>query len=186
MCPMDDAVTSCPLADEKGCHILFIGFMGAGKSTVARRLGRMFDRRVVDLDRLIERRAGKSVPLIFTSEGEEGFRYREHAALESMSDEVPCIISCGGGVVTREDNIALLQRLGTVVYLEVDPEEAVHRISHPETRPLLNGSVSPRDVCRSRLPFYREAADVTVDTDGKSIDEVVNEVGETLWRKGLL
>jgi len=172
--------------DERGYHILFIGFMGAGKSTVARKLGRMFNRRVVDLDKLVERRAGKPIPAIFTDEGEEGFRFREHAALESMLDDTPCIVSCGGGVVERADNRELLARLGTVVYLQVDPAEAVSRISHPETRPLLSGPVPPAEVCSRRAPLYEASADIIVDTGGKRIDDVVNEVGESLWQRGLL
>jgi len=171
---------------ETGYHILFVGFMGAGKSTIARKLGRMFDRRVIDLDRLIERRAGKKVSRIFADEGEGGFRCREHAALESMLDETPCMVSCGGGVVTNPDNIGLLHRLGTVVYLQVDPDAAVRRISRPETRPLLSGARSPSDILAERLPAYEAAADVTVDTTGKSIEEVTNEVGELLWKRGLL
>lgn len=172
--------------ERKSYHIVFIGFMGSGKSTVARKLGSMFSKRVVDLDKLIAKRARKSIPEIFADEGEEGFRFREKAALESMLDEVPCIVSCGGGVVTREENIELLKRLGTIVYLQVDAAEAVSRISNPESRPLLQGPVSAEEMLQTRLPLYEQAADITVDTSGKTIDDVVNETGELLWKKGLL
>ncbi|NTU89947.1 MAG: shikimate kinase, partial [Actinobacteria bacterium] len=159
--------------DKKAFHILFVGFMGSGKTTVSSRLGRMFSRRVIDLDKLIARRAGKSIPKIFAEEGQEGFRYRETAALESLLSELPCIVSCGGGVVIREENRALLKKLGTVVYLQVGASEAVSRISHPESRPLLSGPLSPAEILKERLPLYEEVADITVDTSGRSIEEVV-------------
>ena len=172
--------------EERAFHILFVGFMGSGKTTVARELGKMFSKRVIELDRLISRRAHKSIPQIFADEGEEGFRFREHAALETLFDELPAIVSCGGGIVERADNRALLSRLGTVVYLEVTTECALSRISHPETRPLLNGPVPPEKLLEERRPLYEEVADVTVDTTGKTVEDVVYETGELLWKKGIL
>ncbi len=168
----------------KGFHILFVGFMGSGKTTVSRKLGRMFSRRVVDLDKLIVRRAGIDIPQIFEREGEEGFRFRETAALQSMANELPCIISCGGGIVLREENRRLLQQLGTVVYLKVGADEAASRISRPETRPLLKGD--PSGILAGRIRFYEEVADIMVDTSGVPADEVVNIVGELLWKRGLI
>lgn len=85
---------------KRGCdHIFFVGFLGAGKSTLARNLGRMFHRRFVDTDRLVERKCGQTVSQIFEAEGEQRFRTLETEALESLASERSLLVSCGGGVV---------------------------------------------------------------------------------------
>lgn len=172
---------------QKGFHILFIGFMGSGKSTVSRRLGRMFKRRVIEQDLLIEKRTGKSIPEIFADEGESGFRAREHSVLESLLlEKDPCIISCGGGVVCGEGNIELLGQLGTVVYLEVTPDEVRRRIRSTDSRPLLNDWEDAGGLLEERRALYERAADITFDTSGKTADEVTNQIGEMLWERGWL
>ena len=172
--------------EQQAYHVLFVGFMGSGKTTVARRLAQLFSRRCIDLDRLISRRAGMDIPSIFEKEGEQGFRDRETAALESLFLEASSIVSCGGGITIRERNRELLKSLGTVIYLKVDADEAVSRISRPETRPLLSGDVPPREILQARAASYQSVADICFDTAGKSIDEVVNTLGELLWKKGIL
>ena len=104
---------------KRGCdHIFFIGFLGAGKSTLARNLGRMFNRRYVDTDRLVERRRGRSVARIFAQEGEARFRELETQALASLKAERSLLVSCGGGIVETERNIALMHAMGYCVYLD--------------------------------------------------------------------
>ena len=99
-------------------HIFFIGFLGAGKSTLARNLGRMFNRRYVDTDRMVERRRGLSVTRIFEREGEPRFRELETEALASLSQERSLLVSCGGGIVETPENIVLMREMGYCVYLE--------------------------------------------------------------------
>ena len=83
-----------------GCdHIFFIGFLGAGKSTVARNLGRLFNRRHLDTDRMVVHREQKSVAEIFQTTGEAHFRELERVALERLSHEKSCLVSCGGGII---------------------------------------------------------------------------------------
>jgi shikimate kinase len=171
---------------SKGPHILFIGFMGSGKSTVARRLARRYHRPLLDVDAGIAAQAGMTIPQIFAAEGEKGFRTREYAYLQTLAVEPSSIVSCGGGVIVDERSRALLPDLGTVIYLHVEAAEAVGRISHPETRPLLNGERSPAALLEERLPFYREAADIMYDTSGKNPGIVANELGRMLEEKGLL
>jgi shikimate kinase len=173
---------SLKLAD----HIIIIGFMGAGKSSVARKLARFEKMNSIDMDIYIEREAGMRIPQIFETEGEAGFRQRETAFLESMFKRDRCILSCGGGVVTREENRRILKLMGTVVYLEVDAQEAVSRISRPETRPLLSGSTPPEDLLETRRPFYEDAADITVDTTKKTPTKVAAEVKTKLRKIGVL
>ena len=180
---MSEVSSSCRLP-EQAYHILFIGFMGSGKTTVSRLLGKMLSRHVIDVDKLISRRCGMSIPEIFDVFGEEGFRTRETSALESLLLEIPSIVSCGGGVCGRPENRALLARLGTVVYLQVEADEAVQRIMHPETRPMLSGDIPPAELLASRLADYESCAQVTVDTAGKTPDEVCEEVAAALWDIG--
>ncbi|MDR2586885.1 MAG: shikimate kinase [Coriobacteriales bacterium] len=167
-------------------HIIFIGFMGSGKSSVARRLARFEKMNCIDMDSYIEREAGMSVPRIFELEGEEGFRVRELDFLRSMLIRDRCVLSCGGGVVVREQSRELLKQLGTVVYLKVDADEAVSRISRPETRPLLSGAVPPAEILASRLAYYEETADITVDTRGISMPQVTAAAQRALRMAGKL
>jgi shikimate kinase len=167
-------------------HIIFIGFMGSGKSVIARRLARTESMSSIDMDTYIEREAGMDIPRIFETEGEEGFRARELGFLQSMFDRERCILSCGGGVVVRGESRELLRRLGTVVYLQVEADEAVSRISHPETRPLLSKSMAPAEILASRLQYYEETADLTVDTRGRSISQVLAATRSALREQGKL
>jgi shikimate kinase len=167
-------------------HIIFIGFMGSGKTSVSRRLARFERMNSIDMDAYIVREAGKSIPQIFATEGEEAFRTRELAFLRSMLVRERSILSCGGGVVTRDESRALLKVLGTVVYLKVDADEAVSRISRPETRPLLSGPTPPAELLAARLRYYEEAADMTVDTRGRSIAQVTSAAQRALRQAGVL
>ena len=98
---------------KHGCdHIFFIGFLGAGKSTLARNVGTMFKRRFIDTDRLVVRRCGKSVTEIFETEGEDRFRELETSALRSLQSERSLLVSCGGGIVETPVNIELMHEMG--------------------------------------------------------------------------
>jgi shikimate kinase len=167
-------------------HIILIGFMGSGKSTVARRLARLEKMNSIDMDSYLEREANMTIPRIFELEGEEGFRARELDFLHSLARRDRCILSCGGGVVVCAESRALLRKLGTVVYLKVEADEAVSRISRPETRPLLSSMTPPAEILASRLQYYEEAADMTVDTGGRSIYQVVCAVQRALRARGKL
>ncbi|MDR1015558.1 MAG: shikimate kinase [Coriobacteriales bacterium] len=170
-------------------HIILIGFMGSGKSSVARRLARLEHMTSIDMDIFIEREAGRDIPAIFAAEGEEGFRLREFDFLRSMPARDRCILSCGGGVVVRDESRSLLKCLGTVVYLVVDAAEAVSRIPRPEGRPLLAegaGGLRPDEILSSRLRYYEDVADLTVDTSGRSIGQVVVAVRRMLRAAGKL
>jgi len=171
---------------ERGPHILLIGFMGSGKSTIGRKLARRYRRLLLDTDEGIAQAAGMTIPEIFAAEGEAGFRAREQAYLESLTTADPAIISCGGGVIVNEVSRELVRKLGTVVYLHVEAEEAVARISHPETRPLLQGDTPPAELLARRMPLYRASADIMLDTSGKNPGAVAGELGRMLEEKGLL
>jgi shikimate kinase len=167
-------------------HIVLIGFMGSGKSSVARRLARFEKMDSIDMDVAIEREAGMTIPAIFETEGEDGFRTRELDFLRTMVVRPRCILSCGGGVVVRDECRELVRRLGTVVYLVVDAAEAVSRISRPETRPMLSKAIPPAEILASRLQYYEETADITIDTKGRSINQVVLATQHALRVHGAL
>ncbi|MDR0888648.1 MAG: shikimate kinase [Coriobacteriales bacterium] len=156
-------------------HIILVGFMGSGKTTVAHHLSRLLDLPCIDADAGIEQAAGMSIPDIFSAEGEGGFRGRETAFLKSMLDHERCILSCGGGVVGSTANRVLLKQLGRVIYLEVSIDEALSRVASCDNRPMLTGAKPPVDLFCEREALYDEVADITVDTNGLSPWQVAHE-----------
>ena len=160
-------------------HILLVGFMGAGKSTVGRILADILGMPFLDLDSRIEQNAGMSVREIFDAGGEERFRSLEHAALASLVGEQDSVVACGGGIVLRDENRALLKDLGTVVYLVVSAGEAIARVGDTHTRPLLSGAggaVAATALLGARETLYATVADITVDTGGKDPAHVAEQV----------
>ena len=167
-------------------HILFVGFMGSGKTSVSRRLSSITGLSLIDLDQRICALEHKSIPKIFASVGEEGFREIETRTLAGIAFEGRSIVGCGGGVVCNPANRALLKTLGTVVYLKVPLEESIRRISHPETRPLLSGERPVQEIYDERQPYYDEVADVVIESCGMSVGEVAQLVKRRLEERGEL
>lgn len=164
-------------------HVLLIGFMGAGKSTVGRLVARRLGMPFVDLDKTIAAEAGRSISDIFAAEGEAGFREAESRAVRSLEHlPSPTVVACGGGVVVSDENRTLLKRLGTVVYLEVSAEEALARVGNGSGRPMLagRGGEMTTALLHSREALYEAVADLRVCTAGRSVDEVVEMVLEGL------
>ena len=149
--------------------VFFVGFMGAGKTSVARRLARTCGVASVDMDTYLERREGKRVKEIFAQAGED-----------------PLLVSCGGGVVKRDENRAILRDAGFVVYLKVTADEAKSRISDTSTRPLFQDLDVARKTSEERLPLYAEVADLTIDTAGKNVATIAREVQSALEKEGIL
>lgn len=166
--------------------VFFIGFMGAGKTSVARKLARLCGIASVDMDTYLERREGRKIKDIFAEEGEGAFRVIETDVLRELLWKDPLLVSCGGGVVTREENRALLDEGGYVVHLQVSVDEAASRISNASTRPLFQDIEAARVRCAERLPLYESAANVTVDTAGKSVYAIAREVQRLLEKEGVL
>jgi shikimate kinase len=164
---------------ERGDAIVLIGFMGAGKSSVGRTLARMTGLPRFDTDEMIGTRFGLSVAEIFEKHGEEGFRAAETQALLGLTGNQAAIVVTGGGIVLWPENRRLLRELGTVIHLSAEEETLFARISRRSTRPLLR-TEDPRatvtELLRSRLPVYREVADVEVDTTLLSHEEVAEKI----------
>lgn len=172
---------------KRGCdHIFFIGFLGAGKSTLARNLGQMFHRRYVDTDRLVERRASMTVAQMFERDGEKAFRELETELLDSLHGERSLLVSCGGGIVETPRNIELMHEMGTTVYLDGDLDDSLRQIRRSDTRPDFGSADHAARLLEHRRPLYVKAADLTVDIRGRSFTEVCYVVAEMLLERGLL
>ena len=173
--------------DKRGCdHIFFIGFLGAGKSTLARNLGRMFHRRYVDTDRLVERRAHRSISELFAQEGEGRFRALETEALASLRTKRSLLVSCGGGIVETPRNIELMHAMGYCVYLDGDLDDSLRQIRSLQNRPDFRTPEHAARLYRHRTPLYRQAADLTVDIRGRTFEEVSYRCADMLLERGLL
>jgi len=160
-------------------HVFLIGFMGAGKSTVAALVAEHLGRPCVDLDREIEAVAGRAVAAIFAEDGETAFRQLERQALLALADIPESVVACGGGVVTRDENRATLKALGSVVYLRVTAEETLARVGADPGRPLLAGGgglLAATALLDARECLYSAVADVVIDTVGLSPQTVADQV----------
>lgn len=166
--------------------VFFVGFMGAGKTSVSRRLARLCGIASIDMDSYIERREGRRIRDIFAEDGEERFRDLETQVLREMTQGDPALVSCGGGVVLRSENRAILREGGFVVFLKVGADEAKSRISDPSTRPLLGDAEAARKTNAERLPLYEEVADATVDTSGRGVTALAYKVKSILEKEGIL
>ena len=166
--------------------VFFIGFMGAGKTSVARKLARMCGVASVDMDTYLERREGKKIKDVFAEVGEEGFRAIETDVLAELMGKEPLLVSCGGGVITRAEYREMLAEGGFVVFLYVDADEAASRISDKSTRPLFQDLEAARRRNEERLPLYRAASDAMVDTSGKGVSAIAHEVKRLLKKEGVL
>ena len=160
-------------------NLFLIGFMGAGKSSVSAGLGRILGREVVETDERIAAQEGMSIPELFAQKGEPYFRACETALLKSFAQGAPRIVSCGGGVPLREENVAAMRESGTVVLLTASPEVILERVKDSEERPLLQGHKDVPYIAalmEQRRPRYEAAADITVDTSQMNIEEVCRQV----------
>lgn len=161
---------------ELKCPVFFVGFMGAGKTSVARKLARQAGVAAVDMDTFIERRCDMKVKDIFAESGEAGFRAIETDVLRELACGDPRLVSCGGGVVLAQVNREILKEHGFVVYLKVTAAEAASRISDVSTRPLFGDLEQAQRVIEGRLPLYEEVADITIDTAGRGSGAIAREV----------
>jgi shikimate kinase len=165
-------------------NIALTGFMGAGKSTVAELLAEKLGKRAVELDKLIETRAGRSIADIFSQEGEATFRRLEIELTEEIAAEDNQVISCGGGIVLNAVNIERLKKKGIVVYLKAAPQVLHSRIVNKQIdRPLLKEDNSQQKISNMmavRQPLYENAADIIIDTSDINAEEAVGLIIERL------
>ena len=154
-----------------------MGAPGAGKSSVGRRLARHWDVPFQDSDRLVEARLGQSVAEIFIDQGESVFRQHERDVIEEALVDLDGVLALGGGAVLNDATRARLAD-ESWVWLRVGVSEAARRVGLYASRPLLMGNVRGTliSLLDQRTPLYEEVATWTVDTDGRSIDDVVHDI----------
>jgi len=153
--------------------------MGAGKTTIGRRLAKSLRSRFIDTDHEIERRTGASIALIFDVEGEAGFREREKRIIDELSGLDDVVLATGGGAVLAAENRAKLSERGFVVYLHADIDQLVERTRRDTNRPLLDTpdpAARLRELMEHREPLYREIADLIIDTGTLNMPNVLKQI----------
>jgi shikimate kinase len=164
-------------------NMVLIGYRGTGKSAVGRLLADRLDLDFYDADELVEKRGGQSIQEMVAAKGWEFFREREKDCIRELSGIDAAVIATGGGAVLDPENVRLLKRKGQLIWLDTDAQTVIARMradtDNEQRRPSLTGR-EPDDetvaVMAVRAPFYRAAADLCVDTSGKSLDEIVDEI----------
>lgn len=164
-------------------HVVLVGMMGAGKTTIGRRLARRLDRPFVDSDEQVEARTGRTVREIFEAEGEPTFRALETDALcDALSSSTPAVVAAAGGTVLAEVNRDAMRSAGTVVWLRADPSVLATRVRDGVHRPLLADDPAQvlRDLDAARRDLYASVAHHVVDTEGRMPEDVVDALVEVL------
>jgi shikimate kinase len=172
---------------ESAPNLVLVGPMGAGKTSIGRRIAELHGLAFVDADREIETRTGAPVATIFDCEGEAGFRERERAVLVELLDADGAVIATGGGAVLDPGTRRLLRERGFVVHLHVSVDQQLRRLARDSTRPLIAGddreAVLLR-LAREREPLYADAADLRFETGTSGPAEAalrLREVLESHW-----
>ncbi|HIX68049.1 MAG TPA: chorismate mutase [Candidatus Anaerostipes excrementavium] len=167
-------------------NVLLIGFMGVGKSTVSDYLSKILASPQVEMDQVIVEKEGMSINKIFEEYGETYFRNCETNLLIELQKGNNQIISCGGGVALRDENVKEMKKNGKVVLLTASPEVILERVKDSDERPLLRGNKNTAFITKmmeERRPKYEAAADVIVNTDHKRVEEIAEEIVVKLTRE---
>jgi shikimate kinase len=168
-------------------NIFLVGPMGAGKTTVGKRLAELRGMQFADSDHEVEHRTGVDVAFIFEKEGEAGFRKREKQVIAELTAGHNLVLATGGGAVLDAENRQCLAGRGFVVYLRATVDHQLRRTGHSDTRPLLQTG-DRREVLEQlftlRDPLYREVADLIVDTDGRNARALAQEIERHLDSPG--
>ncbi len=164
-------------------NIFLIGPMAAGKSTIGKALAKTLKLQFFDSDAEIEKRCGADIAWIFDVEGEQGFRQRETAILDELTNKKGIVLATGGGVVLASGNRSMLGGRGIVIYLQASVEQQLARTEKDKKRPLLqtdNPRLRLESLHKQRSPLYEELADIILRTNSHSIHSVVSDIVKQL------
>ncbi|NJM31748.1 MAG: shikimate kinase [Limnobacter sp.] len=153
--------------------------MGAGKSTVGKALAKFLGWDFCDIDHMVEKSTGVSIPTIFEIEGEDGFRKRETTALENFEGATHCVLATGGGIVLAPKNRPLLKKTGKVVFLKASAHDVYQRTRLDRNRPLLQDPdphKKIRELLAFRTPLYKGIADLTIETGRQPVHTIVQKI----------
>ena len=167
----------------KNQNIFLIGLMGAGKTTIGRQVASELSLEFYDSDHEIEKRTGVTVTHIFDIEGEAGFRKRETAMLDELTQKKGIVLATGGGAILNAENRQFLMSRGTTIYLYANIDTLLERTSKDRNRPLLqteNPHEKLEELLEIRDPLYRETADIIIDTGKDSVRLAIKEILEKL------
>ncbi len=169
-------------------NIVLIGLRGSGKTTVGKILAQKLGRELVETDELVTRKAGLTIPEIVKKHGWGRFRELEEEVTSQVARLNNIINASGGGVVTGEKNIARLKKKGVLVWLQADVNTLVERTGEDSQRPPLTGGRTGREdmeiTFQERKPLYQQAADLSVDTEDKTPEEVAEAIINLLKSRG--
>ncbi|MEE8359773.1 MAG: shikimate kinase [Candidatus Omnitrophota bacterium] len=165
-------------------NIALVGFMGTGKSVIAKRISRRLKMKYVSTDSIIEAKEKRPINEIFTKDGEPYFRIVEREAVREVSAMENCVVAAGGGVVLNEDNMADLRKGGIIVCLNASAKDVYERTKSYANRPLLNvpDPLAKIKELMDKRELYYKKADYQVETSSKTVDEVVDEV-IAIWER---
>ena len=164
-------------------NIFFVGLMGAGKTTIGKLLAKHLGKIFYDTDHEIEKRTGVKIPVIFELEGESGFRKRETAIIHELSQLQNIVMATGGGAIIADENRALLQNNGTVIYLRANVNELWHRTRNDKHRPLLQNvdiRAKLEQLYAERNPLYTQTAHLIFDTGSQPVASILNQIEKSL------
>lgn len=159
--------------------IFLIGFMGSGKSTVASELAKSTIKTYIDTDDYIEEVYQEKIVNIFKRHGEDVFRTYEIAALKEVGSYD--VVSTGGGIVEKEENLHTMKENGIIIYLETSFEEITNRLKNDADRPLWDNEVTEKiKLYERRIPIYEQYADYVIETNNKTVNDIVKDINAIL------
>lgn len=176
---LNDLHKNIKASDAIDSNIVLIGFMGCGKSTISRALNKAYHMDIIEMDQVIAEREGLSISEIFEVHGEEYFRNLETELLRELQSRKGVVISCGGGVPMRDENVVEMKKNGKVILLTASPETILERVKGSHDRPLLENNKNVdfiADLMEKRRLKYEAAADIIINTDNKSESEICEEI----------
>lgn len=178
---MNSTDNSIEINEEKllNNNLFIIGFMGVGKTTVSDYLSIILNRHKIDIDKYIEEKENMTISQMFEKYGEDYFRNCETNVLKELNEKSNKIISCGGGIVLRGENIDLMKKQGKIVLLTASAQTIYERVKSSTERPILNNNMNVEfisSLMKKREEKYLETADIIINTDNKDIKEISDEI----------